>query len=346
MLDGPYVAYFDEKKEIHWRRASMGGGTKVVSSAASASASVLLGVQEMAEPGQIEPAITRDLLVVIRFATDGDARLPALAQAKVGRRITVVRAAGAGVPRIVLSQPTTDQVNGLTNFASFTPYTMRSLQDAVTYLRVPDGYVREQGTPTRALVQAAFGSLDIPPGVEGTLYALSRVAPGSADANLPDAAECRPGYRVFFVNVGSSWLNIIPSGVQRINRSTLPYRIPTGATALFEVMSADEWCALADSDTPLPIESGAASVLLSAWRGFDIQIVRASNAAGVVHLPSTVLLPVGAKALVENLGAGTVTVDAFEGQTINGQLTRAVPAGRATLLVMNGFSWTATGGES
>ncbi|PCC73145.1 hypothetical protein SAMN02745121_08566 [Nannocystis exedens] len=303
-----------------------------------------LGTQTLLAAGQVEPVKNRDLLVLLTFETDGDVSLPALEDAGQGVRVTFLRVDGDGVPRIVLKTPATDTVNSVTDDPGFTPYVMRSLQDVVTYRRVPGGWIREQGTPAHVLVNETTSPIAVPPGVEGTLYVVSRVA-GAAVATLPSCADCRVGYRIFFVNAGSAWLTPTPDGTDRINRSLAPYSLPAGASALFEVMTLIDWCAVAQDETPIPIESADASVDVPAWRGFGRQIVRVSNAAGVVNLPSTEDVNVGASCLVENTGTGVVTIDGDGADLINGHLTRAVPPGAATLLVMNGFSWTATGGD-
>ncbi|MCY0994343.1 hypothetical protein OV203_44875 [Nannocystis sp. ILAH1] len=303
-----------------------------------------LGTQTLLTAGQVEPVKDRDLLVLLTFGTDGDVRLPALEDAGQGVRVTFLRVGGDGVPRIVLKTPTADMVNSVTDDPDFTPYEMRSQQDVVTYRRVPGGWLREQGTPAQVLVNATSSPFAIPPGAEGTLYVVSRVA-GPAVATLPSCGTCRVGYRVFLVNAGSAWLTPTPNGIDRINRSTKTYPLPAGASALFEVMSLIDWCAVAQDETPIPIESADASVDVPGWRGFGRQLVRVSNAAALVNLPATDFVNVGASCLVENTGAGVVTIDGDGSDLINGQLTRAVPPGAATLLVMNGFSWTATGGD-
>ncbi|MBZ5715273.1 hypothetical protein [Nannocystis pusilla] len=357
---GPFSIVIDDNGQQRLVPAQVGGGGQGSGPAASNATAKIppLGIQTIAGTGgQVQSAKNRNLLVILQLTGDGNVILPPLGQADVGARITFVRDLGDGVPTIVTSAAT-DDVNEVQN-AVFAPYPMRSLQDSVTYLRVPNGWQREQGTPARPIIATSVTPIVVPAAQEGTQYVVSQVA-GPATLELPSSAAVaalRDGFRIVIRNAGDTHL-LVQSAYQFdaingvLDTANNPYLVPPGSVAILEAAhknpstAAVVWLAVQQNEDPAPIISASNTVDVPAWRGFGRQVVTASDPAATVNLPPLADLAIGANVLVEAAGGGgsLVTIVPDPADNINGLNNRLLTANRAALLVSDGTQWVTTDG--
>jgi hypothetical protein len=191
--------------------------------------------------GQVEPLHGIDRLVRLSFLVDADVTLPALADADVGSRITFVRETGAGIPTIVTDDPATE-VNGITT-AAFTPYVLRSLQDSVSYLRVAEGWVRDQSDTSTAPISSAADPLNIAAWVGQPLFVTSTAAGVGHTINLPAASTVAYGATLVLFNDSADPASITANGADTINTAgTLA--LAANTTAIVMQQSATTWIAV------------------------------------------------------------------------------------------------------
>lgn len=159
--------------------------------------------------------------------------LPPLANIPLDAKVTLIRIANVGLPTLVTDTPATDEVNGRVG-AAVTPYNLRSVGDAITYTRVPDGWTRAFGDQVMPQIVSAADPLPIPPFQGGTLYVESQSVLAGHQILLDPLADYREGCRIMVRCIAASVANlVVPTAPDLINGSPT-LNIPPNATALIE----------------------------------------------------------------------------------------------------------------
>lgn len=195
--------------------------------------------QELTAAGQVQAVHGTDLLVRCNFAADGNVTLPALADCDVGATITFLRESGNGIPTIVPSA-VGDEVNGTAD-VTYTPYFIRSLNDAVTYRRVDGGWIHDQGTEVGALISGATDPLQVPVRAQGTQYVQSTGAAGQ-EIHLAGLSLGRAGYRVVVFN-SSAGAHVVRPVLGDLINGAATYAVAGGQVAIIE-HAGSQWFAL------------------------------------------------------------------------------------------------------
>jgi hypothetical protein len=155
-------------------------------------------------PGALAPKGGQAIERVV-LAADGDIVLPDPAELPHGSSVTVVRTGGAGTPRVITDDVTTE-VNGV---AGLNPYYLNGIGQSITYRREGGGsWTRPQGTGAPDPIVSAANVVITP--FLGEQYVTTTGGAGQT-VTLPGATSVAVGSKVYMYNSSANAHSIVAS---------------------------------------------------------------------------------------------------------------------------------------